>query len=311
MFIEPVLPSDVLLIANKLKPKSSYGHDDISTKSFDTGIVPNEMKIHKVIPIYKSSDPSLLNNYRPVSLLTAFSKLIEKLMFNNLISFFNSNNTRFKDQYGFRSKHSTIHSIIHLLNHCAEVTNQVNHNFTLAIFCDLSKAFGVINHDILLYKLNYYGVRGVANQWFQSYFFDRPQFVELEKVHSSLLRIGCGVPQGSILGSLSYLICVSDIYGSCNGNIVSFADVITLFMSHHDVHQLFSNVNMQINDRFKWFCTNKLSLNAKKTKFVVIMPNHKHYDLTGFSIYIDNTMLKIIGNDFEEKSAKSLWIQID
>ena len=85
MFIEPVLPSDVLLIANKLKPKSSYGHDDISTKSFDTGIVPNEMKIHKVIPIYKSSDPSLLNNYRPVSLLTAFSKLIEKLMFNNLI----------------------------------------------------------------------------------------------------------------------------------------------------------------------------------------------------------------------------------
>ena len=122
MFIEPVLLSEVLLIANKLKPKLSYGHDDISTKllkqtiyniilpithiinrSFDTDIVPNEMKIAKVIPIYKSSDPSLLKNYRPVSLLTAFSKLIEKLIFNKLISFLNFNNTLFKHQYGFRS----------------------------------------------------------------------------------------------------------------------------------------------------------------------------------------------------------------
>ena len=143
MFIEPVLPSDVFSIANKLKPKTSSSHDDISTKllkqtlnnivlpithiinrSFDTGIVPTDMKIAKVIPIHKSSDPCLLKNYRPVSLLTAFSKLIEKIMFNKLISFLNSNNTLFKHHYGFRSKHSTIHPILHLLNHCADFTNQ-------------------------------------------------------------------------------------------------------------------------------------------------------------------------------------------
>ena len=94
------------------------------------------MKIAKVIPIYKSSDPSLLNNYRPLSLPTAFSKLIEKLMFNSLISFLNSNNTLLKHQYGFRSKLSTIHPIIHLFTHCAEVTNQMNPEFTLAIFCE-------------------------------------------------------------------------------------------------------------------------------------------------------------------------------
>ena len=118
------MPSDVLLIANKLKLKSSYGHDDISTtllkqtldditqpikytinRSFNTGIAPNEMTIAKVILIYKSSDPSLLNNYRPVSLLTAFFKLIENIMFNKLISFLNSNNTLFKHQYGFYISH--------------------------------------------------------------------------------------------------------------------------------------------------------------------------------------------------------------
>ena len=172
MFIEPALAFYILLIANKLKPKSSYGHDDISIKlltqtldniiqpvthiinrSFDTGIVPNEMKMVNVIPVYKSSYPSLLKNYRPVSLLTAFCKLIETLMFNKFISFLNSNNTLFQHQYGFRSKHSTIHPIIRLLNHCAEVTNQGNPEFTLAISCDLSKVFGVINHDILLFKL--------------------------------------------------------------------------------------------------------------------------------------------------------------
>ena len=330
MFIEPVLPSDVLSVATKLKPKSSCGHDDISTKllkqtldyiiqpithiinrSFDTGIVPREMKIAKVIPIHKSSDPSLLKNYRPVSLLTAFSKLFEKLMFNKLISFLNGNNILFKHQYGFRSKHSTLHPIIHLLNHCAEVTNQAEPEFILAIFCDLSKAFDVISHDILLHKLNSYGIRGVANQWFESYLSDRSQFIELDKVHSSHLPIRCGVPQGSILGPLLYLIYVNDIYNSCKGNIVSFADDTTLYMSNSDVTQLFCDVNTQINNLFKWFCANKLSLNANKTKFIVIRPNHRQCDLTELHICIDGTPLKRIGNDCDEKAAKFLGIHID
>jgi len=330
MFIEPVLPSDVLSITNKLKPKLSYGHDDISTKllkqtidnivqpithiinrSFETGIVPLEMKIAKVIPIHKSSDPRLLKNYRPVSLLSAFSKLIEKLMYNKLMSFLNSNNTLFKHQYGFRSKHSTIHPIIHLLNQCAHVTNKHNPEFTLAIFCDLSKAFDVINHDILLYKLNSYGIRGLANEWFKSYLSDRFQFVELGKMHSSLLPIRCGVPQGSILGPLLYLIYVNDIYNSCEGNIVSFADDTTLYMSNSDVTELFFNANTQINNLFKWFCANKLSLNASKTKFIVIRPNHRHCELSGLNICIDSMPLKRIGNDCDEKAAKFLGIFID
>jgi hypothetical protein len=232
-------------------------------------------------------------------------------MFNKLTSFLNSTNTLFKPQYGFRATHSTIHPIIHLLNHCAEFTNQTNPEFTLAIFYDLSKAFDVISHNILLQKLNLYGIQGIANQWFESYLSDRSQFIELENVHSSHLPVRCGVPQGSILGPILYLIYVNDIYNSCEGNIVSFADDTTLFMSNSDVTQLFSEVNTQINNLFNWFCANKLSLNANKTKYIVIRHNHMHCDLTGLNINIDNIPLKRIGNDCDEKAAKFLGIHID
>ena len=135
MFIEPVTQADTINSCRKLKSKMSTGHDEISTKllketitiitdpnthiinmSLSAGIVPDDMKVAKVIPICKSSDPRLLNNYRPISLLTAFSKLLEKIMYDEVISDLNVNKLLYEHQYGFRSGHSTIHPIIHLLN---------------------------------------------------------------------------------------------------------------------------------------------------------------------------------------------------
>jgi hypothetical protein len=330
MFLEPVSPSDVLLTANKLKSKTSHGYDGISTKllkdtisiviqptthiinrSFDTGIVPQELKTAKVVPIYKSADRSQLKNYRPVSLLPAFSKLLERLMYNKLLSYLNSNDIFFKHQYGFRSKHSTVHPIIHLLNHCAKASNKSDPEYTLAILCDLSKAFDVICHEILLKKLEAYGIRGIVKTWIDSYLSNRRQFVELDSHKSTSISIRCGVPQGSILGPLLYLIYVNDIGNSCEGNILSFADDTTLYMSNSNLPELFSNVNLQISNLFKWFCANKLSLNANKTKYIIIRPRQKQCDLTGLKIYINNSELNRIGTDCDEKAAKFLGISID
>jgi hypothetical protein len=215
MVLENVDLNHITKVTKQLKPKSSYGHDQISTKllkesinnigepityiinrSLSTGIVPDKMKIAKVIPIYKNSDPLLIKNYRPVSLLTAFSKLLEKIMYSKVLNFLQANQSLYKHQYGFRSKHSTIHPIIHLINNCAEANNKRDKEFTLAIFCDLSKAFDVINHKILLKKLYRYGIRGNALKWFKSYLSDRLQFVELDGNQSTMENILCGVPQG-------------------------------------------------------------------------------------------------------------------
>ncbi len=233
------------------------------------------MKIAKVIPILKSSDPTILKNYRPVSLLPAFSKLLEKIVYDKLMTFLKSNNLLYKHQYGFRQKHSTVHPIIHLLNHCAASSSKPDPEYTLAVLCDLSKAFDVINHDILLNKLDKYGIRGIAKDWFKSYLSERYQFVEIDGHRSQRTPISIGVPQGYILGPLLFLIYVNDIGNSCQGDILSFADDTTMYTSHSNLALLHENANKQINE---------LSLNAKKTKYIIIRPKYKKQDLNQYSV---------------------------
>ena len=232
-------------------------------------------------------------------------------MYKKLMSFLNKNNILYRHQYGFRPKHCTIHPIMHLLHHCANATSTADPEFTLAVLCDLSKAFDVINHEMLLNKLNIYGIRGIVNDWFRSYLSDRSQYVEIENTQSETLPIKYGVPQGSILGPLLFLIYVNDIGNSCHANILSFADDTTLYMSGSNLDQLYADANTQINSLFEWFCSNKLSLNAKKTKYIVIRPRHLRTDLTERSISINGTMLEQIGNNCKENATKFLGIYLD
>jgi hypothetical protein len=330
MYLESIDPSVVFDVVKKLKPKTSSGHDEISTKlvkesivtiiqplthiinlSLNTGIVPDQLKIAKVIPIYKSSDTNQLKNYRPISLLPAFSKILEKIMFNKLMSFLDSQNILYKHQYGFRPKHSTIHPILHLLNKCAENNNIQPKKYTMSIFCDLSKAFDVISHKILIKKLDHYGIRGIAQKWLVSYLSDRSQFVEIDNNKSPVLKIECGVPQGSILGTLLYLIYVNDIAKSCNENILSFADDTSLYLSDSNIDNLFSNANIQLNKLYEWFCANRLSLNPNKTKFIILKTPNSSLNTTGLELCIDGIPLTQIGVNFTEKSTKFLGLHID
>ena len=138
----------------------------------------------------------------------------------------------------------------------------------MAIFCDLS--FDVISHDILLYQLQHYGIRGVVNDWHRDYLSSRMQYVSFENKKSSLKSILCGVPQGSILGPLLYLIYVNGIENASYCTVRSFADDTTLLISNPDLKTLYNDSNKEVENMYHWFCSSKLQLNAKKTKYVVI-----------------------------------------
>ena len=179
------------------------------------------------------------------------------------------------------------HNIV--LPKCAKANNKPDPELTLAILCDLSKAFDVINHKILLSKLNHYGV---VQYWLANYVSTRQQFVQIKEHKSITQQITCGVPQGSILGPILYLIYVNDIHNSCNkAHVVSFADDTTVYSSNHNLDVLYNDANAHINGLCQWFCANKLSLNASKTKYIVIKPSYKNCDLSNMNIQIDDTPL--------------------
>jgi len=159
--------------------------------------------------------------------------------------------------------------------------------------------------------LHCYGIRGIANNWFKNCLTDRVQYVEIDGFKSSYSQIECGVPQGSILGPLLYLIYVNDICFSCNGSILSFADDTTIYVSDSNIDSLFNKANILVNSLFKWFCSNRLSLNPNKTKYIVIRPPSLKGDLSKKHILIDNTLLYRIGKNCDEKAAKFLGILID
>jgi hypothetical protein len=226
-------------------------------------------------------------------------------MYNKIMNFLDANDILYRQQYGFRAKHSTIHPVLHLLNHCAEAINATPSQLTLATFCDLSKAFDTISHDILLHNLNVFGIRGVANKWIESYLTNRSQYVNIDSHISQNLPVRCGVPQGSILGPLLFLIYINDISNSTTENILSFADDTTVFLSDADPASLFHRANSSLKAIFNWFCANKLALNATKTQYMVIQPATKKRDLSDYSITINGEILS------QATSCKFLGITID
>ena len=190
------------------------------------------------------------------------------------MKFLDANSILYKHQYGFRAKHSTIHPVLHLLNHCEEASNTTPSQLTLATFCDLSKAFDTVSPNIILSKLNTHG-----NKWIENYLTNGIQYVDFDSHISTRWPVRCGVPQGSILGPLLFLRYINDISHSTTENILSFADYTTVFLSDSNPSRLFNRANTSMDAIFNWFCANKLSLNATKynTWWCSLPPKHLIY----------------------------------
>ena len=209
----------------------------IINTSFTTGIFPNVLKTAKVIPLHKGGSNDELNNFRPISLLSIFDKIIEKLMHKRLYQFLEDHEILFKNQFGFRKKNSTSHALI-------EITEKIKESidtgkFGCGIFIDLKKAFDTVNHVILLQKLEHYGIRGSLLEWFESYLTDRKQYVFYNGVSSDTKLITCGVPQGSVLGPLLFLLYVNDMPNiSDKLNFYLFADDTNIYYESDNLRDL-------------------------------------------------------------------------
>ena len=249
--------------------------------SFETGIFIESLKTSKTIPIYKEIGSKFdYCNYRPISLLSNINKVIEKLMFNRLNIFLLKFNCIYDLQFGFRKGYSTTHALLHLIE---DIRNALDNNtFAVGIFVDLQKAFDTVNHDILLSKLEFYGIRGLANEWFKSYLNGRKQFVSINENYSDETIIHYGVPQGSVLGPLLFLIYINDLHSTINFCTTRhFADDTNLLIKNKSLKQLKKRLNLDLRNLCRWLKSNKISLNASKTKLIIFRHPNKtiNYEL--------------------------------
>ena len=227
-----------------------------------------------MIPIFKKGDRSEIKNYRPISLLPSMSKILERLVYKRLYYFLLNNNILIPNQFVFRKGHSTDLAIIQL---CEKIIESfINREHIIGVFMDLSKAFDTIDHTILLYKLKQYGVRGTTLLWFEDYLSNRQQFVSFQSNHSKKSFVKCGVPQGSILGPLLFLVYVNDIINSAPLlSYTLFADDTNLFCTNKNLDCLVATLNNELVKVSQWFKSNKLSLNIeKKNNFMYFRNNH-------------------------------------
>ncbi len=302
-------PTEIHNIISSLKNTSACGVDEIPVSaiksvsdhicpilanlinhSISEGIFPDSLKIAKILPIFKSGDKTLISNYRPISLLNTFSKIYEKVIFVRFEKFLNKYKILYDKQFGFRKNRSTQLALISLLDCVTSALDKNEH--ALCLFIDLSKAFDTVNHSILLNKLNILGIRGIAHELIKSYLNHRMQYVDVDGVSSDLLNITCGVPQGSVLGPLLFLLYVNDMHTSAKLlQFYLFADDTTIVFTSKDINHLLKIVNNELSKLAEWFSLNKLALNVEKTNYMIFTNNNSVGGMTT-GLFLEDAVLK-------------------
>ena len=326
-FLNPTTSQEILDIINSLDNKKSIGPNSIPVfiiklyqnffsenlskiinLSFITGIFPDLCKLAKVIPLFKKDNEMLCENYRPISLLPIFSKIFEKAIYTRMYEFLTKNDLLYNRQFGFRSNHSTSHALTSLTE---GIKSDIDKGLlTAGIFIDLQKAFDTVNHKILGEKLIHYGFRGLSHKLLVSFLENRKQFVSIKGFDSETCSIMCGVPQGSTLGPLLFLLYINDFRYSLKKTTSShFADDTCIIYanqtSSNKIKTLETILNTELKCAVDWLKANRLSLNVKKSKLLIFHSKRKKIDYESFSIKLGGSKLTPV------KNVKYLGVMID
>ena len=286
LFLSPTTPREVEELCAALEPGKGMGWDGISPRVIKRvarelsgslsrllnccmreGYYPDSFKVARVVPVFKSEDPTEFSNYRPVSVLPVLNQIFERVIKSRLVSFLDKHQAIVPAQYGFRAEHSTAMAVLDMAEKVRRAWSKGNK--AIGVLIDLKKAFDTVDHDLLLAKLEHYGIRGQANMLVASYLSQRYQYVSYAGFDSGRGAVECGVPQGSVLGPLFFILYVNDMVRACPElGLVLFADDTNIFAEDRDVRQLFKKVNEGLARLDIWFRCNKLTLNLKKTEYM-------------------------------------------
>ena len=320
MYIPLITEGDTIEIIKSLKNKKSNINDIavsvikknsslfakpltlLFNQSISTGTFPNALKLARVTPLHKSGSTNNPQNYRPISNLNVFSKIFELLMKKHLMNYLDTKNILNPSQFGFRRNHNTFQALNLFSTDIFSALD--NGKSVLSIFIDFSKAFDTVNHGILLNKMYHYGIRGSIHSWFKNYLSNRHQTTIVSGETSSIGNISLGVPQGSVLGPILFLIYINDISNIfLNSKTILFADDMTLYLIGHSPENLISIANQELKLLSQWCISNRLTINTNKT-YYMLFTNKKHQTLPPLIIH-NETMTrtdrhKFLGITYDE-----------
>uniref|UniRef100_A0A224Z9S1 Tick transposon n=1 Tax=Rhipicephalus zambeziensis TaxID=60191 RepID=A0A224Z9S1_9ACAR len=269
--IDDVLPANIKIISHLISDILCF----ITNLIFKTGVFPNELKRGKVIPVLKKGDKTNIQNYRPICILPFFGKVLEKLIGVRLSKYLAKFNILSPCQFGFRSGLSTDLALIHLTDQLKKIIDEGL--FAGSVFIDLTKAFDCLNHSILFSKLHAIGVCGPTLSLLKSYLHNRVQVVSVSNTYSRERTTNMGVPQGSILGPLLFLIYINDLPNCLStSNSILYADDTTIYSSDKNISLLVNRLSTDLENVSSWCSANLLTINATKTKFVIFSSHQKY-----------------------------------